>query len=81
MSHNHNEDVVLQQLKKKIEAGKMKKIQAETRISSLQDQYKRTATELKRLGIDPKNAESTIEELEKEIAKEMAEIQALLPNE
>ena len=45
MSHNHNEDVVLQQLKKKIEAGKMKKIQAETRISSLQDQYKRTATE------------------------------------
>lgn len=79
MSHNHKEDVQLQEIKKRIEAGKMKKVQAETRISSLQDQYKRTATELSGLGIDPKNAERTIQELEAEISKEMAEIQALLP--
>jgi hypothetical protein len=59
----------------------MKKIQAETRISSLQDQYKRTATELKELGIDPKKAETTIQEMELEIEREMAEIQALLPKE
>lgn len=78
MEHNHA-DVQLQQLKKQIEAGKMKKIQAETRISSLQDQYKRTAEEIKDLGIDPKKAEETIKALEEEIAKEMEEIKALLP--
>lgn len=80
MSHNHNEDVMLQQLKNQIEAGKMKKIQAETRISSLQEQYKRTAAELKSLGIEPKNAEATIKKIENEIQKEIQEIQALLPN-
>lgn len=81
MSHNHKEDVQLQQLKKQIEMGKMKKVQAETRISSLQDQYKRTAAELKELGIDPKNAETTLQEMEQEIEKELAEIQSLLPKD
>lgn len=78
MSHTHT-DTQLQQLKKQIEAGKMKKIQAETRVSSLQDQYKRTAVELTNLGIDPKKATETIQQLENEITKEFAEIQALLP--
>jgi len=81
MSHNHKQDIQLQELKKQIENGKMKKVQAETRISALQEQYKRTAKELKELGIDPKNAEAIIQQMEKEIETEMAEIQALLPKE
>lgn len=80
MSHNHNGNQELQQLKEQIEAGKMKKIQAETRISSLQEQYRRTASELMNLGINPKNAEETIHKLEHEIAKEIEEIKELLPN-
>lgn len=79
MSHNHKEDAQIQQLKKQIEMGKMKKIQSETRITSLQDQYKRTAAELKDLGIEPSKAEDTIKQLEVEIARELSEIQALMP--
>lgn len=79
MSHNHKEDERLQQLKKEIESGKMKKIQAETRISSLTDQYKKTSTEFKELGIDPKKAEETILQMESEIEKELSEIKNLLP--
>lgn len=79
MSHNHSE-AQIQQLKKQIESGKMKKVQAETRVSSLQEQYKRTAAELKDLGIDPKKAEETIAKMEQDIAKEIEEIKALLPN-
>lgn len=67
-------------LKKRIENGKMRKIQAETRISSLHEQYKKTASELKALGIDPKKAEETIRQLEIEIEKELAEIESLLPD-
>jgi|HigsolmetaAR206D_1030411.scaffolds.fasta_scaffold00003_103 predicted nucleic acid-binding Zn-ribbon protein len=80
MNANHSHDEKLEYLKKKIEEGKMRKIQAETRISSLQDQYKKTAAELKALGIDPKKAEETIRQMEAEIEKELAEIEALLPD-
>jgi chromosome segregation ATPase len=79
MSHSHKEDGQLQLIRKNIESGKMQKVQAETRISSLQDQYKRNAANLKELGIDPKNAKDTIAQLEDEIAKDMKEIEALLP--
>ena len=79
MSHQHKEEQQLEQLKKRIEDGKMKKIQAETRVTSLKDQYKQTASELKRLGIDPKQAKETIQQMEQDIQKELEEIQNLLP--
>lgn len=70
----------LETLRKQIEAGKMKKVQAETRITSFTEQYNKTAEELKALGIDPKKAAETIAEMEQSIAKEIAEIQKLLPS-
>jgi len=80
MEQNHtNHEERLEALKKKIEKGKMQKIQAETRISSLQEQYKKTAEDLKALGIDPKKAKETILEMEKEIERELSEIESLLP--
>lgn len=79
MAQKHSHDERLEVLKKKIEQGKMLKVQAETRISSLKEQYKKTATELKALGIEPKDAKETILAMEKEIEKELAEIELLLP--
>ena len=79
--HQHKEEKQLELLRERIENGKTKKIQAETRITSLKEQYKRTAQELKALGIDPKEAESKIKELEQEIQADLEEIHALLPAE
>lgn len=80
MGHQHKEEQQLEVVKKQIEEGKMRVIQAETRIGSLTDQYKRAVKELEGLGIDPNQAEVTIQKMEADIQKELAEIQKLLPS-
>lgn len=68
-------------LAKEIRTAENTKIQAETRLESLETQYQEVNKEFTDMGIDPKDAVSEKEKIEKEMAKLEEEINALLPHE
>lgn len=71
----------LQELEKRIQKGEHLRIQAQTKLEGLETQRKETEEELKSMGVDPSKAQAEIEKLEKEMAKQISEIEALLPSD
>lgn len=69
----------INQLNKDIRKAENTKIQAETRLETLEDQYGVINAEFEKLGIDPKDAVSEKERIEKQMAKLEEEINELLP--
>lgn len=67
------------QLNKDIRKAENTKIQAETRLETLEDQYGAINAEFEKLGIDPKDAVSEKERIEEQMAKLEEEINELLP--
>lgn len=68
-------------LAKEIRTAENTKIQAETRLESLETQYQEVNKEFTDMGIDPKDAVSEKEKIEKEMAKLEEEINTLLPHD
>lgn len=70
----------LQELKDKIEKGKMTKYKAETRLEELEKQEKTLKEEITNLGYDPENLNEIIQKLENEQKELLAKIQQMLPS-
>lgn len=68
-------------LQKEIRNAETMKIQAETRLESLGTQYKEVNDTFVDMGIDPKDAVSEKERIEKEMAKLEEKINTLLPHD
>lgn len=69
----------VEELEKAIREGEMLKVRTNDRILSLSNQYKETAQELKKLGIDPQNGEVELEKKKKEFENKIKELEALIP--
>lgn len=71
----------INKLNKDIRTAENIKIQADTRLESLEEQYADINNEFKELGIDPKDAVTEKEKIEQEMNKLEQEINELLPKE
>ncbi|SHK48300.1 hypothetical protein [Tepidibacter formicigenes] len=70
----------LQELKDKIEKGKMTKYKAETRLEELEKQEKVLKEEIINLGYDPEKLDEIIQKLESEKQDLINQINEMLPN-
>lgn len=70
----------LQELKDKIENGKMTKYKAETRLEELEKQEKVLKEEIIKLGYDPEKLDEIINQLENEQKQLLSKIQEMLPS-
>lgn len=68
-------------INKEIRNAENARLQAQTRLDSLEEQYREINDEFKTLGIEPKNAVKAKEEMEKEMSKMEQEINKLLPHD
>lgn len=84
MSHTHTskEDKIMQEaerITKQLKNAETLKIQSETQLDTLRTQYKKVEGEVEQMGVDPKKAEEALNQIDKEMAELLAEIQQLLP--
>ncbi|SHH51643.1 hypothetical protein [Tepidibacter thalassicus] len=70
----------LQELKEKIEKGKMTKYKAETRLEELEKQEKILKEEIINLGYDPEKLDEIIQKLESEKQDLINKINEMLPD-
>ncbi|WFD10507.1 hypothetical protein [Tepidibacter hydrothermalis] len=70
----------LQELKDKIEKGKMTKYKAETRLEELEKQEKTLKEEIVSLGYDPEQLDQIISKLELEKQDLISKINEMLPD-
>ena len=70
----------LQELKDKIEKGKMTKYKAETRLEELEKQEKTIKEEIVSLGYDPEQLDQIISKLENEKQDLISKINEMLPD-
>lgn len=70
-----------EEVEKKVKQAETVKIQAETKIVTLREQYQKVEKELMDMGVNPKEAEKEVETLNQEIENMFTEILALLPQE
>ncbi|WP_099190907.1 hypothetical protein [Tepidibacter mesophilus] len=70
----------LQELKDKIEKGKMTKYKAETRLEELEKQEKTLNEEIISLGYDPQKLDEIISKLENEKQELISKINEMLPD-
>ncbi|CAH2215111.1 MULTISPECIES: hypothetical protein [Tepidibacter] len=70
----------LQELKDKIEKGKMTKYKAETRLEELEKQEKTLKEEIISLGYDPEKLDEIISKLENEKQDLISKINEMLPD-
>lgn len=70
----------LQELKDKIEKGKMTKYKAETRLEELEKQEKTIKEEIVSLGYDPEQLDQIISKLENEKQNLISKINEMLPD-
>ncbi|MEJ8553606.1 hypothetical protein [Tepidibacter sp. Z1-5] len=70
----------LQELKDKIEKGKMTKYKAETRLEELEKQEKTLKEEITSLGYDPEKLDEIISKLENEKQDLISKINEMLPD-
>lgn len=84
-SHNHSSQAVsvsmeLQELEKSLAEAQKLKVQAETNLNHYRQQFQETNMELQQLGINPDNAKSELEQLSREVLRQVNELKALMPN-
>lgn len=78
MEHNKTR---IRKIEEDIQKSERLRIQAQTKLEGLETQRGETEDELKALGVNPEDAQTEIEKLEKEIEEELKQIEALLPSE
>lgn len=78
MAHTNVSEKIVD-LEKTLKKGEMIRVQAATRLQSLEEQFNETNQELQDLGVNPKESQQALEDLEKEVETEIKELEALLP--
>lgn len=78
MEHNKTR---IRDIEEQIQQSERLRIQAQTKLEGLELQRNETEEDLKSLGVNPDDAQAEIEKLEKDIEKELNNIEALLPSE
>lgn len=82
MSHTHTDDKMTQEIEriaKGIKGAETVKIQSETQLETMRNQYKKVEGEIADMGIDPKKAKEALENMDKEMEALLEEIKALMP--
>lgn len=71
----------LNKLEKDIRKGETLKVQAETMVRTLQEQYKKNSQSLQALGVNPKQAEEDLKKLDLEIEEKLKKLKSLVPTD
>ena len=71
----------LNKLEKDIRKGETLKVQAETMVRTLQEQYRRNSASLKALGVNPKQAEEDLKKIDLEIEEKLNKLKSLVPTD
>ncbi|HCL4480225.1 TPA: hypothetical protein N2D99_002313 [Clostridium botulinum] len=79
MSNASNIVKIIEDKEKEIKKGETIKIQAETTVKNLRDQYRRVEEDIKELGVDPQKAKEELIDLDKLIEEKLAELDTLIP--
>lgn len=80
--HVHADDKLtkeIEHISKVIKQSETLKIQSETQLVTMRNQYKKVEGEIQDMGIDPKKAEQTLDEMDRDMALLLEEIKGLLP--
>jgi predicted nucleic acid-binding Zn-ribbon protein len=72
---------IIRQLEEKIKANEIELVKLDERANNLKEEKKKIIAELKELGIDAKDLEDTIAELEAELENDVSTIQEELDGE
>lgn len=84
MAHTHNDEKLAKKIEvisKEIRTAETFKIQSETQLGSMREQYKKVEGEIENMGIDPKKAQESLDEMDAEIESLLGDIQKLLPEQ
>lgn len=73
------EGLTLEQLEEYIKNGEMLQVRISDKLSSLENQYKQVADELKKLGIKPETALVDIQQKEKEYNDGLQKLASMIP--
>ena len=73
------EGLTLEQLEEYIKNGEMLQVRISDKLSSLENQYKQVADELKKLGIKPETALADIQQKEKEYNDGLQKLASMIP--
>jgi|GEM_PF-1351772 len=73
--------VKINSLKAAIEKGKEERVKAQTNKETYEEQLKKTEDEIRALHVEPAEVETVITELGIEIEKDLAEVEALVPEQ
>jgi len=76
-----NYDERINDLKKRLEVAKNKKIKAEARLEELQNQRDVIIKQLKELGVEPENLDGELDALKREIEGLIKDVEGMLPPE
>lgn len=76
-----NYDERINDLKKRLDVAKNKKIKAETRLEELQNQRDVIIKQLKELGVEPENLDGELDALKREIEGLIKDVEGMLPPE
>ena len=71
----------IETLEQTIKDGELLHVRIKDRIGTLQNQYKQTAEELQKLGVNPSTALEDIQKKEAEFQKELQALNDLLPSD
>lgn len=69
----------LNMLKSRIEAAKTSRARAQAQFEAQENRKNEIEEEMRRLGVDPMQADAEIERLDREIADHLAQAEALVP--
>lgn len=82
MSHTHTNDKITQEIErisKGLKGAETLKIQSETQLDTMRNQYKKVEGEITDMGIDPKKSKEALDSMDAEMETLLAEIKALMP--
>lgn len=82
MSHTHADDKMTQEIErisKGIKGAETLKIQSETQLDTMRNQYKKVEGEIADMGVDPKKAKEALDDMDNEMEKLLEEIKTLMP--
>lgn len=82
MSHTHTDDKMTQEIErisKGLKSAETVKIQSETQLETMRNQYKKVEGEIADMGIDPKKSKEALDSMDAEMEALLADIKALMP--
>lgn len=72
---------IIEDKEKEIKKGETIKIQADTTVKNLRDQYRKVDEDLKALGVEPKKAKENLDDIDKMIQAKLTELATLIPSD